>query len=96
MYQFFLKLILNRNFHFQFLCPAHKFKGFVCRPYPYDNNYGRLDAEIQQCDDAYLLVLDLEEGGPHKHEHPVDDIDEGNEELVLEVVLEVVDVHIRG
>ena len=43
-----------------------------------------------------FLVLDLEEGGSHKHERPVDDIDEGNEELVFEVVLEVVNVHTRG
>jgi len=91
-----LKLILYRNFLFQFLRPVHQSKRLVCRTDPYNQRHCRLDAEIDDCDDANLLILDLDEGGPHEHERPVDDVDEGDEELVLEIVLEVVDVHARG
>lgn len=96
MYQSFLKLILHRNFHFQFLRPVHKSKRLVCRTHPYDKHHRRFDTEIDDRDDAYLLILDLDEGGPHEHERPIDDVDKRDEELVLEVVLEVVDVHARG
>lgn len=51
------------------------------------------EAEISKRHDADLLILHLYEGGSNKHECPVEDVDEGNDQLVFEVVLEVVDVH---
>jgi hypothetical protein len=37
-----------------------------------------LDAEVGKDDDADLLVLDLDKGGAHEHECPVQQVDKGN------------------
>lgn len=54
---------------------------------------GRFHAKVSQCHDTDLLILHLYESRPDEHQCPVEDVDKGDDKLVLEVILEVVDVH---
>lgn len=50
-------------------------------------------AEIWERNDADLLILNLYEGRANKHECPADDINEGDNQFILEVIFKVVYIH---
>ena len=58
-----------------------------------DEDDDGLDGEVEEDDDAVLLVGDLDEVGPEEHEDPAHYVDGWLDDFVLVVVFEVLEVH---
>ena len=58
-----------------------------------EDNNGGLEGEIDEHEDAEFLIDDLEPEGADKHGDPADDIEGGDDDLVLIVVLEILEIH---
>ena len=58
-----------------------------------DDNNRRLEGEIDEHEDAEFLIDDLEPEGAKEHGDPADDIEGGDDDFVLVIVLEILEIH---
>ena len=52
-----------------------------------------LEGEIDENEDANFLIEYLQVEGPYEHEDPVEDVESGDDDFVLVVVLEIFHIH---
>ncbi len=94
MEKLFLKLTVFGNDRFIFFDFIKNLGWFIIPDDCDDGHYSRFDAEVSEKEDAYFLILNLNESWTDKHKGPTNDVEEWKDEFIFEIILKVVNVHL--
>lgn len=94
MKKLFLKLTVFWNDRFIFFNFIKNPSRFIIAYSCDDGHYSRFDTEVSEKENAYLLILHLNESWTNKHQGPTGDVEEWKDEFIFEIILKVVNVHL--
>ena len=60
---------------------------------PYEG-HDRPESKIRNHDQVVLLILYREEDGSNNKQYPIGDVEERQDEFILEIILEIFDIHL--